>query len=106
MAVTLGLVGVVSLAGIARARWLLLGFGVLLLLAFRAYASLAERHLNLERLYRFSQAVSSAAELDDVMSNVLGEAKELLRSDRADGGVRRPRRRPGRPRAARTRPAG
>ena len=54
-----------------------------MLLAFRTYASLAEQHLDLERLYRFSQAVSSAAELDDVMSNVLGEAKELLHSERA-----------------------
>ena len=83
MAVTLGLVCVVSLAGMRESAWLLLGFGVLLLLAFRTYASLAERHLNLERLYRFSQAVSSSVELDDVMNNVLGEAKEVLRSDRA-----------------------
>ena len=83
MAVTFGLVCVIGLAGMRESAWLLLGFGVLLLLAFRTYASLAERHLNLERLYRFSQAVSSSVELDDVMNNVLGEAKEVLRSDRA-----------------------
>jgi diguanylate cyclase (GGDEF)-like protein len=83
LAVTFGLVCVIGLAGMRESAWLLLGFGVLLLLAFRTYAALAERHLNLERLYRFSQAVSSSVELDDVMNNVLGEAKELLRSDRA-----------------------
>jgi diguanylate cyclase (GGDEF)-like protein len=83
MAVTLGLVCVVSIDGTRQSAWLLLGFGILMLLAFRTYASLAEQHLNLERLYRFSQAVSSAVELDDVMNSVLGEAKELLRSDRA-----------------------
>ena len=83
LAVTLGLVCVVSLAGMRESAWLLIGFGVLLLLAFRTYASLAEKHLNLERLYRFSQAVGSSVELDDVMNNVLGEAKEVLRADRA-----------------------
>jgi diguanylate cyclase (GGDEF)-like protein len=83
LAVTLGLICVVSLTGMPESAWLLLGFGILLLLAFRTYASLAEKHLNLERLYRFSQAVSSSVELDDVMNNVLGEAREVLRSDRA-----------------------
>ena len=78
LAVTLGLVCVISLAAAPTSAWLLLAFGVLLLLAFRTYASLAERHLNLERLYRFSQAVGTASELDEVMRNVLDEARELL----------------------------
>ena len=83
MVVTLGLVAVIEPDAVGGQRLAALAFGVLLLLAFRAYASLAERHLNLERLYRFSQAVSSAPEIDEVMRNVLGEAKELLRSERA-----------------------
>ena len=83
MVVTLGLVAVTSLAASTESAWLLGGFGALLLLAYRAYASLADRHLNLERLYRFSQAVSGSTEIDQVMTSVLGEAKELLRSDRA-----------------------
>ncbi len=83
LAVTLGLISVSSLNARHETAWLLAGFGVLLLLAFRTYATLAERHLNLERLYRFSQAVSTAVELDEVMRNVLGEAKEVLHSDRA-----------------------
>ena len=94
MVVTLGLVAVTSLSASTESAWLLAGFGGLLLLAYRAYASLADRHLNMERLYRFSQTVSGATEIDQVMTSVLGEAKELLRSDRAsavfvgpDGGL-------------------
>ena len=94
MVVTLGLVAVTSLSASTESAWLLGGFGALLLLAYRAYASLADRHLNMERLYRFSQAVSGSTEIDQVMTSVLGEAKELLRSDRAsaafiapDGGL-------------------
>ena len=83
MGVTLGLIAVVTLAASTTAGWLLLAFGVLALLAFRAYASLAERHLNLERLYRFSQAVSTAPEVDDVIGSVLAQAEDLLRCERA-----------------------
>lgn len=83
MVVTLGLVAVTSLAASPLAAWLLIGFGALLLFAYRGYASLSDRHLNLERLYRFSQAVSSSPEIDQVMTSVLGEARALLRSDRA-----------------------
>ena len=94
MVVTLGLVAVTSLAASTASAWLLIGFGALLLLAYRGYAALSERHLNLERLYRFSQAVSTSPEIDQVMTTVLGEARELLRSERAsaafvgpDGGL-------------------
>jgi diguanylate cyclase (GGDEF)-like protein len=83
IAVTAGLVAVTSLAASLNSAVLLLVFGLLILVSFRAYASLAQRHLNLERLYRFSQAVSSAPEIDDVMRNVLGEAKHLLHGERA-----------------------
>jgi diguanylate cyclase (GGDEF)-like protein len=83
MGVTIALLAVTSLTVSPASVWLLVGFGVMLLLAFRTYASLAERHLSLERLYRFSQAVSSAPEIDQVMGNVLAEARELLRSERA-----------------------
>ena len=94
MVITLGLVAVTSLSATVASAWLLIGFGTLLLFAYRAYAALSDRHLNLERLYRFSQAVSNSPEIDQVMATVLGEAKELLRSERAsaafvgpDGGL-------------------
>ena len=37
---------------------------VCLMLAYRAYAGLKERHLSLERLYRFSQVVSDEMHQD------------------------------------------
>ena len=49
--------------------------GALLLLAYCAYASLSDRHLDQERLYRFSQAVSNVPEIDGVPHNVLGEPR-------------------------------
>ena len=67
MGVTLGLLAVISLTTSPASVWLLLAFGALLLVAFRTYASLADRHLSLERLYRFSQAVTSSPEIDEVM---------------------------------------
>jgi diguanylate cyclase (GGDEF)-like protein len=94
MAVTLALIGVITVSASPAGAWLLALFGGLLLLAYRTYGALADRHLNLERLYRFSQAVSTSPEADEVMSGLLGEARELLRAERAsaafvasDGGI-------------------
>ena len=83
MGVTIGLLAVLSLTASPASVWLLVGFLVFLTLAFRTYAALADRHVSLERLYRFSQAVSSAPEIDQVIGNLLSEARELLRSERA-----------------------
>jgi diguanylate cyclase (GGDEF)-like protein len=83
VAVCVGLVAVTSLSASPWSAWLLIALGVLVLLAYRAYGALSDRHLQLERLYRFSQAVSSIADLDTVMSNVLSEARHLLRAERA-----------------------
>jgi len=83
VAVTTGLLAVTCLAASVTSLPLLLVFMALLLASFRAYASLAERHLNLERLYRFSQAVSSGPDPNDVLASVLAEAKELLRAEQA-----------------------
>ncbi|MGY1724583.1 putative bifunctional diguanylate cyclase/phosphodiesterase [Blastococcus sp. SYSU DS0533] len=82
--VTVALVAVTSLSASVHSAWLLLVSGAGLLLGYRTFAALSDRHLNLERLYRFSQAVSSSPEIDEVLTNVLGEAKELLRSERAE----------------------
>ena len=58
--------------------------GVCLFIGYRAYAKLSERHLSLERLYRFSQAVTSTPEVNETLMHVLGQAKELLRSEHAE----------------------
>jgi diguanylate cyclase (GGDEF)-like protein len=60
---------------------LLLGVGVVV--GYRLYGGLAERHLSLERLYRFTQAVTSSPEVDHVLGSVLAEARELLHAERA-----------------------
>ena len=60
------------------------GAGVFLVIGYRAYSRLSERHLSLERLYRFSQAVTSTPEVTETLGSVLAEAKELLRSEHAE----------------------
>jgi diguanylate cyclase (GGDEF)-like protein len=82
--VTVGLVAVLSLSYSPLSGALLLFLAVGLLGAYRAYAALADRHLNLERLYRFTQAVSSSPEVDEIHRNVLEEARALLHADRAE----------------------
>jgi len=57
--------------------------GGLILVAFRAYASLHDRHVALERVYRFTQVVSNDGEVDEVLRSVLVEARELLHADGA-----------------------
>jgi diguanylate cyclase (GGDEF)-like protein len=83
MSIALGLICVTSLSASLASGWLLAGYGGLLLVAYRMYAGLADRHLNLERLYRFSQAVSNAPEVDEVLGGLLREARQLLRAERA-----------------------
>ena len=82
--ITLALVAVTSLQAAASSAWLLVPTFAGLLLGYRAYASLTDRHLNLERLFRFTQAVSSSPEVEGVLGSVLAEAKELLHSERAE----------------------
>jgi diguanylate cyclase (GGDEF)-like protein len=77
----LGLIAVTSLAQDARTAWLLGVAGVVLVIAFRAYARLNERHLALERLYKFSQIVTTTPDGDDVLRHVLEQARELLHAE-------------------------
>jgi len=81
---TIALVAVNALREDGRAAYLLMAVLAILLVSFRAFASLSERHLSLERLYRFSQVVSSSPEVDEVLRSVLVQAKELLRSEYAE----------------------
>ncbi len=56
----------------------------LLLLGYRAYSGLSERHLSLERLYRFSNVVSSTPQVDQILREVLRHAREVLRAEHAE----------------------
>ena len=64
--------------------WLLGIAAVVVAMAYRAYANLSERHLSLERLYRFSQVVGANPEIEGVMRSVLAQARDLLRAERAE----------------------
>ena len=58
--------------------------GACLVAGYRAYSRLNDRHLSLERLYRFSQAVTSTPEVNETLGHVLSQARELLRSEHAE----------------------
>ncbi len=78
------LVGVHALAAGPLAAVPLIISMALLLLGYRAYSGLSERHLSLERLYRFSHAVSSTPEVDGILAGVLQHAREVLRAEYAE----------------------
>ncbi len=85
-AASIATVGVVVAAAWDDNRWAaipLAATSALLLMAYRAYARLNERHLSLERLYRFTQIVSNSPEIDAILRSVLAQAKELLHADQA-----------------------
>jgi len=87
LAAALGCVGLVAATAITydvRAAFLVEAAGALMLLGYRAYASLRERHESLEQLYHFSEVVSGAHDIDTVLHSVLEQARELLRADRAE----------------------
>ncbi|HUR04271.1 MAG TPA: EAL domain-containing protein [Nonomuraea sp.] len=81
---TVGLVAATAITYDVRSAFLVEAAGALLLLGYRAYASLRERHESLEQLYHFSEVVSGAHDVDTVLRSVLGQARQLLRSDRAE----------------------
>ncbi len=62
----------------------LVASGAMLMIGYRAYASLADRHTSLERLFRFSRELSVAPTSDDVLPSVLHQARELLRGETAE----------------------
>ncbi|HZE65171.1 MAG TPA: EAL domain-containing protein [Sporichthyaceae bacterium] len=81
---TIGLVAATAITYDVRAAFLVEATGALLLLSYRAYASLRERHESLEQLYHFSEVVSGAHDVDTVLRSVLEQARQLLRADRAE----------------------
>jgi len=80
----IGLLGVAALAFDRQTAVLIVCMVSLLMYAYREYASLSRRHLSLERLFQFTQVVSSSPEMDEVLSSLLQQAKELLRSEYAE----------------------
>jgi GGDEF domain-containing protein len=80
----IGLMPLLTLRLGALAAVPLIGSGAMLMVGYRAYAALADRHSSLERLFRFSRELSVAPESDDVLPSVLNQARELLRGETAE----------------------
>ncbi len=66
------------------ATLLLAGVGGFLVIAYRSYTSLRQRHESLTLLYDFTRLVSGAQRPDAVLEAMLGQAKDLLRAERAE----------------------
>lgn len=75
---TVALPGVYALDASILSAVPLLASAALLFAGYRVYARLNDRHLELERIYQFSQAVTSTPETDDLLRNVLRQAREML----------------------------
>ena len=80
---TVGVIPVFALAVGTAAVLPLVAAGVVLVLGFRSYAELADRHTSLSRLYQFSEAVTVAPSTEAVLRSVLQESRELLRAETA-----------------------
>jgi diguanylate cyclase (GGDEF)-like protein len=78
---TPALVAVEAIGGDRKSLALLAVCAVTLFLGYRAYASLSERHLGLERLYRFSQVLGQSANTGELHQVLLHEARTLLRAE-------------------------
>ena len=78
--------GIVAAYALTLEPWsgaFMLGCALLLLLVYRTFANLQERHLGLQRLYHFSQTVTAATDADAVLRHVLEEVHQIARADLA-----------------------
>jgi len=83
-ATVIALVGVHALAQSPLSALPLAVCLAILLAGYRHYAWLWERHLGLERLHRFSQALQSSPAVDDVLLGALAQIREVARAERAE----------------------
>jgi diguanylate cyclase (GGDEF)-like protein len=78
-----GLIALVSVQADPAAIALLVVGSTAAVIAYRAYAKLSERHLTLERVYRFTQAMSNNGEMSDILLGVLTQARDMLQGEEA-----------------------
>ncbi|MHB1445725.1 MAG: putative bifunctional diguanylate cyclase/phosphodiesterase [Acidimicrobiales bacterium] len=57
---------------------------IIVALAYRGYAGLRQRYSSLQLLYDFTKMVGASVTAEAVMDEVLGEARKLLRAERAE----------------------
>ena len=58
--------------------------GAVLMVGYRSYSALADRHTSLERLFRFSRELNSAPATTEVLPAVLEQARQLMRAEVAE----------------------
>ena len=63
---------------------LLAGLAGFLVLSYRSYSALSQRHESLSMLYDFTRLMSGVQEPDAVLEAILVQAKDLLRAERAE----------------------
>ncbi|HST82425.1 MAG TPA: EAL domain-containing protein [Kineosporiaceae bacterium] len=85
-AALIGLIGVVPVLAFSRgeAAVPVAALGGIVLLGYRAFATLTDRHARLERLYELSDALAGAPGSADVVRSVLSQSTDLLRADYAE----------------------
>ena len=77
----LGLLAVTAVADDSAAQIVMVAVvGAATYSAFRAYASVHERHARLEALYRFASSVSGSLDLEAIALAIVGESREILRA--------------------------
>jgi len=79
----LGCIAVIALDANPWAAVLLVAVGGALFAGYGAYSNLRERHLHLERIYRFTQIVANNPEMSGVLTGVLEQARDLLQAEQA-----------------------
>jgi diguanylate cyclase (GGDEF)-like protein len=79
-----GIVSVLTLRLGPLATIPLLLAGAVLMIGYRSYSSLADRHTSLEKLFRFSRELNGAPATTEVLPAVLEQARQLMRAEVAE----------------------
>ena len=79
-----GLVAVIVLWVDAGATVLLVVIAVILCIAYREYAALRQRHASLELLYQFTQAIRGSGDAEQIVTDVLAQARQMARAEIAE----------------------
>ena len=58
--------------------------GAVLMIGYRSYSALADRHTSLEKLFRFSRELNGAPATTEVLPAVLEQARQLMRAEVAE----------------------
>ena len=79
-----GVLIVTSLHADPRTTPLLVVLGAAILIAYRAHASLNDRHVSLAQLYDFGRAVTGSHAADEILASALLGARALLKAEAAE----------------------